>query len=101
MWLDKEKLQPGIKWENAIINAIKDGIYFIACFSENSENKKRSFQRKEIRIALNELVLMPDDKIWFIPVKLSDCKIANFRSNEGIDIISLQWVDQISLIKDL
>ncbi len=41
VWLDKEKLQPGIKWENAIIDAIKDGIYFIACFSENSENKKR------------------------------------------------------------
>jgi hypothetical protein len=74
VWLDKEKLRSGVKWENAIIDAIKSGIYFIACFSENSENKQKTFQRKEIRIALNELALMPDDKVWFIPVKLSDCK---------------------------
>jgi uncharacterized protein YjbI with pentapeptide repeats len=93
VWLDKEQLQPGMRWEDAIVNAIKDGVYFIACFSKNSQRKPKTFQRKEIRIALSELALMPDEKIWFIPVKFSECEIPHFRTNEGIDIASFQWVD--------
>lgn len=93
VWLDKEQLQPGVRWENAIVNAIKGGVYFIACFSENSQRKQKTFQRKEIRIALSELALMPDDKVWFIPVKLSECEIPHFKTDEGIDTVSFQWAD--------
>ena len=93
VWLDKEMLSPGEKWENAIVTAIKSGTYFIPCFSKNSESRGKTFQRKEIRIALNELALMPDEKVWFIPVKLSDCTIPHFRTDGGISIGSLQWAD--------
>lgn len=35
VWLDRKELQPGVRWEQAISDAIRNGIYFIACFSKN------------------------------------------------------------------
>ena len=96
VWLDKQDLDPGVKWENSIIKAIKNGLCFIACFSTNSEKKPKTFQRKEIRIALNELSLMPEEKIWLIPVKLSECEIQPMKSTDGTEIRSLQWIDMYS-----
>jgi len=93
VWLDRERLQPGVRWEKAIADAIKNGIYFIACFSKNQSLKEKSYQRKEIRLALKEMELMPDHKIWFIPVKLTKCDLPHFESETNLSIDALQWID--------
>jgi hypothetical protein len=34
VWLDKTELKPGTRWRDAIREAISQGDFFIACFSE-------------------------------------------------------------------
>jgi TIR domain len=50
-WMDERKLIPGQNWPRAIESAIETSDFFVACYSENSVNKKGGFQA-EIRYAL-------------------------------------------------
>ncbi|HKR06026.1 MAG TPA: TIR domain-containing protein, partial [Bacteroidia bacterium] len=71
VWLDKDML-PGVDWKLAIKRAIEDGVYFIACFSSTLEKRRnnKSYMSEELHIAIEQLRKMPEDIIWFIPVKL-------------------------------
>jgi hypothetical protein len=31
VWLDRERIQPGQRWQSAIRRAIEDGAFFLAC----------------------------------------------------------------------
>lgn len=55
IWLDRDEIDPATNWEDAIRNAIKDGSYFIACFSESYMNTRKSGMNQEIDIALEEM----------------------------------------------
>ncbi len=89
VWLDKHNIDPGSDWQIAIKNAIEDGMYFIACFSENywNKTKQKTYMNEELQIAIEQMRKMPDDTVWFIPVKFSDCNIPNFqiRANKSLD----------------
>ncbi|KPA18320.1 Sulphatase-modifying factor domain protein, partial [Candidatus Magnetomorum sp. HK-1] len=39
----------------------------------NNALSRRGFVHKEVKLALNELDKMPDDSIFFLPVRLDDC----------------------------
>ncbi len=43
-WMDVRKLLPGQNWPRAIENAIDASNFFLACFSQNSVNKRGGFQ---------------------------------------------------------
>ena len=43
-WMDERKLVPGQNWPRAIESAIETSDFFLACYSENSVNKKGGFQ---------------------------------------------------------
>jgi len=43
VWLDREQIRPGQRWQHAIRKAIENGAYFIACFSSNYEARSRSY----------------------------------------------------------
>ncbi len=34
VWLDRNDIKPGARWKNAIREAIRQGDFFIACFSD-------------------------------------------------------------------
>lgn len=34
-WLDRNDIRPGNRWKDAIREAIRQGKFFIACFSDN------------------------------------------------------------------
>lgn len=93
VWLDKEKIQPGADWHIAIEDAIRNGAYFIACFSENSCKPGKKYMYEELQIAIEQLRKLPDDEIWFIPIKLSVCEIPRFEIRNGKLLDSKQWVD--------
>lgn len=93
VWVDRKRLQPGVKWQTAIRNAIQHGTYFLACFSNNTANKERSYMYKELRIALNQLQKMPFDRVWFIPVKLDDCKIPDIEFGPSEYLSDIQYID--------
>ncbi|MDK9700101.1 MAG: toll/interleukin-1 receptor domain-containing protein [bacterium] len=68
VWLDREKLAPGKKWQDVIRKAIRSGSYFIACFSDNYLTRSNNYMEEELNIALEELKLRPTETDWFIPV---------------------------------
>ena len=85
-WMDKGKLLPGQNWPRAIEGAIEASDFFIACFSENSVNKRGGFQA-EIRYALDCARRMPLDQIFVVPVRLNACRVPRSIQRE------LQYVD--------
>lgn len=97
VWLDRERIKPGQRWKLAIRSAIYDGAFFIACFSQAYEKKAKSYMNEELLLAIEELRLRPLDRVWFIPVRLSDCEVPAHDIGAGETLKSLQWVD---LFKD-
>jgi hypothetical protein len=73
-WLDERKLVPGQNWPRAIEAAIETSDFFLACYSENSVNKKGGFQA-EIRYALDCARQIPLDEIFIVPVRLTACRV--------------------------
>jgi hypothetical protein len=73
-WLDRRKLLPGQDWPHRIQDAIECSDFFIACFSDNSVNKRGCFQA-EVRQALDCARRIPLDDVFLIPVRLDDCRV--------------------------
>jgi hypothetical protein len=44
-------LPPGEAWEQAIVAAILNGIYFVPCFSRNYAARQETFMNDELRVA--------------------------------------------------
>ena len=73
-WTDARKLVPGQNWPRAIEAAIETSDFFLACYSENSVNKKGGFQA-EIRYALDCARRIPLEWIFIVPVRLNRCPL--------------------------
>ena len=41
-WLDRDRINPGKFWKDAIKTAINSGAYFLACFSREYENRSET-----------------------------------------------------------
>lgn len=93
VWLDKTSITPGLPFREAINQAIRNGTFFIACFSHASSKRDRSYMYEEINIAIDELRHRTLAKPWFISVRLDDCPIPEIRINSVYTIRDLQWVD--------
>lgn len=92
-WRDTKDIGAGTRWRQAIRKAIQDGASFIACFSSQSEAKDRSYMRKEIIVAAEELQLRPRSRAWFFPVKLSPCDIEPVPIGAGETLADLQHIE--------
>jgi len=92
-WMDERKLVPGQNWPRAIESAIDTSDFFLACYSENSVNKKGGFQA-EIRYALDCARQIPLDDIFIVPVRLSACRVPRSiqRELQYIDLFP-DWID--------
>jgi hypothetical protein len=75
VWLDRNDIKPGSRWKNAIRKAIKEGAFFIACFSAEYTSKKKTYMNEELSLAIEELRQYTTDREWFIPVLLSECDV--------------------------
>jgi len=93
VWLDRKSLGAGVNWRKAIKKAIASGAYFVACFSENYYRKRASYMNKEVRIALEIMSEMPEDRVWLIPVRLSDVEIPEFEIIGGQTLRHFEYVD--------
>jgi hypothetical protein len=92
-WVDKEQLFPGDYWATSIMNAIKDGAYFLACFSINSNKKEKTYMREEIRTAIETARLLSLNRKWIIPIRLSECDIPDYPLGPGKSLKDIQYVD--------
>lgn len=55
VWRDRQQLWPGDEWKAQISRAIqRDALAFIACFSEKSVARAKSYQYEELVLAVEE-----------------------------------------------
>lgn len=73
-WLDRKRLLPGQNWPRAIERAIAVSDFFLACLSRRSIGKRGRFQ-SEMRYALDCAAMLPLEAVFFIPVRLEECRV--------------------------
>jgi len=92
-WRDGDNLGAGQRWDLQIPNAIRTASSFIACFSAESEARTSTEMRREILLAIDELQTRLPGEDWFIPVKLSPCRIPDYQIGGGQLLSKIQWVE--------
>ena len=65
VWLDRNSLKPGYRWKKAIRDGIRQGDFFVACFSNSSSSRAKSYMNEELTLAIDELRQRPTDRAWF------------------------------------
>lgn len=90
-WADTD-IKPGALWKPEIQKAIRDGDFFIACFSEEYYLRDKNFMNEELNVAIEELRLRHENQSWFIPVKLNECEIPDMKINLGKTLRDFQFV---------
>ena len=94
VWRDTAQLWPGENWRAKIQGAIADdSLAFIACFSNNSEMRVKSYQRDELLLAIEQLRLRSLNTPYLLPVRFDDCPIPDFDIGAGRTLNSLQRAD--------
>jgi TIR domain len=91
-WIDRSELTGGQRWKSQLDKAIRGVDYFLACFSPNVA-KAESYMNEELIIAIDRFRLMPRDRVWFIPAKLSPCTVPDLPIGPGETVADLQCVD--------
>src|SRR4051794_11173346 len=67
VWLDRNNIDPGARWRDAIEKEIQRGSFFMACFSKEYSERDETYMNEELTIAIDKLRKRPSDKVWFIP----------------------------------
>jgi hypothetical protein len=92
-WLDRTHINPGERWQRAVRHAIRDGNYFLACFSPSYAQRTRTYMNEELRLAVEQLRLMPLSRRWFIPIILKPCQIPDFQIDSIETFENIQHID--------
>ena len=93
VWLDRNQIRPGRRWKASIRRAIREGAFFIACFSTNYLARSQTYMNEELVVAIEVLRERQMDSNWFIPVKLSPCEIPDRQIGAGDTLRDLHYVD--------
>lgn len=101
VWLDRDQLEPGVRWKSAIENAIKGGIYFLSVFSRARQNKPTSYANEELVVAIDQIRKKAFGTTWFIPIKIDDCEIEARPIGGGESILDFQICDLRDWSKEL
>lgn len=97
VWWSQDSIRVGRRWRDEIRGAIDSGGAFVACFSEHSERKRRSYMREELLQGIEQLRLLPTQRAWFIPVVLhgaSGVDLSSYRISDVETLADLQYVDE-------
>ncbi len=84
-WFDKEKLLPGQDWELEIRKAVREADVVVVCLSK--QFNQRGFRQKEVRLALDTAMEMPEGEIFIIPARLEECdNLESLRKWHWVDL---------------
>ncbi|HNA89292.1 MAG TPA: toll/interleukin-1 receptor domain-containing protein [Anaerolineales bacterium] len=84
-WLDTEKILPGQDWKMEISNALDKADLILLCLTKRSVSKE-GYVQKEMRLALDRALEMPEGNIFLIPARLEECDLP-------YSLKGYQWVD--------
>jgi hypothetical protein len=87
-WFDVENLLPGQDWNLEIRKGLEDADVILLCLSKKSVSKE-GFIQKEMRLALDRGLEMPEGEIFLIPARLEECDLPfNMRSYQWVDLFT-------------
>jgi TIR domain len=94
VWRDIAELWPGQDWRQEIRHAITDNaLVFIACFSNNSLARIKTYQNDELNLAVDQMRLRRPGVPWLIPVRFDDCEIPDYDIGGGRTLAALERAD--------
>lgn len=98
-WLDSENLLPGQDWNFEIRKSLDDSDVILICLSKRSVSKE-GYVQKELRIALDLALEMPEGRIFLIPARLEECDLPySLKPYHWVDLYTPSGMDK--LIKSL
>ncbi|MER7804654.1 toll/interleukin-1 receptor domain-containing protein [Streptomyces parvulus] len=93
-WRDRKDLGPGDAWKAKVRAAIRDGsLVFLACFSDNSRAKEKSYMNEELTLAVDEFRQMPPGRVWLIPVRFDSGDVPDWDLGAGRVLSDLNYSD--------
>ncbi len=92
VWRDRHSIHPGQRWKQSTRKAIRDGAFFVACFSEEAVMIQHSYMNSELVVAIEELRRRPDRE-WFMPILLSKCELPNLKIGENETLRDIELYD--------
>jgi hypothetical protein len=94
-WLDSEKILPGQDWNYEVNKALDDSDVILLCLSRKSVDRE-GYVQKEIRLALNRALEMPDGRIFLIPGKLEECELPrSLQSYQSVDLFTEKGLEKL------
>jgi cellulose biosynthesis protein BcsQ len=93
VWLDRTSLEVGDRWKEVVREAIRNGDYFLACFSPAYDSRGRTYMNEELIIAVQELRLRPRDRRWFLPITLGSCRIPHHPISAAETLEDIHCID--------
>jgi HEAT repeat protein len=91
VWRDVENIPSGSRWSDSIRKAIREGEFFLPCFSKAYNERNRTYMNEELALAIEELRLRRHDRPWLIPVLLDDSEHPDLPTRAGETLAGLQW----------
>lgn len=93
-WRDRKDLGPGDAWRAKIREAIRGGsLVFLACFSNNSRDKQKSYMNEELTLAVDEFRSMSPGRVWLIPVRFDSGDVPDWDLGAGRVLSDLNFAD--------
>jgi hypothetical protein len=92
-WLFTRNLKIGQSWEREIQSAIVGGAYYIPLFSREWASRDRSYMNEELRQAMAEIRMRPDEAGWFLPVSLDGTPAPDWKIDADRSLRSFQAAD--------
>ncbi|MFJ4732526.1 toll/interleukin-1 receptor domain-containing protein [Streptomyces sp. NPDC088770] len=93
-WRDRKDLGPGDAWRAKIRTAIRSGsLVFLACFSDNSRARDKSYMNEELTLAVEEFRQMSPGRVWLIPVRLDAGDVPDWDLGAGRVLSDLNYSD--------
>lgn len=93
-WRDRKDLGPGDAWRAKIREAIRgESLVFLACFSDNSRAKGKSYMNEELTLAVDEYRLMAPGRTWLIPVRFDAGDVPEWDLGAGRLLSDLNFAD--------
>ena len=84
VWRDRESIEAGTLWQEAIVKAITQGTHFVPCFSQSYLNRPTTYMDEELRVACARGRGSSTTETWLLPVSLDGSPIPMFMDERQI-----------------
>ena len=85
VWIDREELLPGQRWDTEIKRALLEARIILIFFSKNSVDR-RGYVQRELRLAMDKIEEKLDDDIYVVPIRLDNADVPS-------SLADIQFVD--------